>query len=140
MSSALASRPEPDRVAPQPRPGLSSSTLLAGATVVLLLAPLAFGAVQPWAIFLLEASAAVLLLAWGFGQWASRELTVALHPLYAPMLAFGALVAVQLLAGITAYKHVTYSLLLLYFSYGMVAFVVTQSLRRSSQLRPLAWI
>jgi O-antigen ligase len=56
------------------------------------------------------------------------------------MLAFGVLVALQLLAGITAYKHVTYSLLLLYFSYGMVAFVVTQSLRRSSQLRPLAWI
>ncbi len=140
MSSALASRPEPDRVAPQPRPGLSSSTLLGGAAVVLLLAPLAFGAVQPWAIFLLEASAAGLLLAWGFRQWANRELTLAPHPLYAPMLAFGALVAVQLIGGITAYKHVTYSLLLLYFSYGMLAFVVTQTLRRSWQLRPLAWI
>ncbi len=140
MSSALAYRTEPDRVAPQSRLHLSSSTLLGGATVVLLLAPLAFGAVEPWAIFLLEASAAALLLAWGFRQWASRELTVAPHPLYGPMLAFGALVAVQRLAGITAYKHVTYSLLLLYFGYGMLAFVVTQTLRRSSQLRPLAWV
>jgi len=140
VSSALAYRTEPDRVAPQSRLHLSSSTLLGGATVVLLLAPLAFGAVEPWAIFLLEASAAALLLAWGFRQWASRELTVAPHPLYGPMLAFGALVAVQRLAGITAYKHVTYSLLLLYFGYGMLAFVVTQTLRRSSQLRPLAWV
>jgi len=140
VSSALAYRPEPDGVAPQPRLGLSSSTLLGGASVVLLFAPLAFGAVQPWAIFLLEASAAALLLAWGFRRWKSRELKVAPHPLYAPMLAFGALVVVQWLAGITAYKHVTYSLLLLYFSYGMLAFVVTQTLRRSSQVRPLAWV
>src|SRR5882672_5873171 len=129
MSSALAYRAEPDRVAPKPRPGLSSSTLLGGATVVLLLAPLAFGAVEPWAIFLLEASAAVLLLAWGFRQWSRQELTLAPHPLYGPMLAFAALIALQLLAGITAYKHVSYSLLLLYFCYGMLAFVVTQTLR-----------
>ena len=140
MSSALAYQPEPDRVAPQVRPGLSSSMLLGGATVVLLLSPLAFGAVQPWAIFLLEASAALLLLAWGFRQWTTRELTIASHPLFGPMLAFGALVIVQSLAGITAYKHATYSLLLLYLAYGMLAFVVTQTLRRSSQLRPLAWV
>ena len=140
MSSALAYRPEPDPVAPQPRPGLSNSTLLGGAAVVLLLAPLAFGAVEPWAIFLLEASAVALLLAWGFRQWAGRELTIAPHPLYGPMLGFGALVVLQWLAGITAYRHVTYSLLLLYFGYAMLAFVVTQTLRRSSQLRPLAWI
>ncbi|MFY9558878.1 MAG: O-antigen ligase family protein [Terriglobales bacterium] len=139
MSSALAYRPEPDRVAPQPRPGLSSSTLLAGACAVLLLAPLAFGAVQPWAIFLLEASATLLLLAWGVRQWTRRELKFTPHPLYAPMLAFGALVLVQWLAGVTAYRHVTYSLLLLYLSYGMLAFVVTQALERSSQLRLLAW-
>ena len=140
MSSALAYRTEPDRVTPQRRLGFSNSTLLGGAASVLLVAPLAFGAVEPWAIFLLEASAAVLLLAWGFRQWASRELTVASHPLYPPMLLFATLVVVQALAGITAYQHVTYALLLLYFSYGMLAFVVTQTLRRSSQLRPLAWI
>src|SRR5258705_4375299 len=108
--------------------------LLAGAGVVLLSAPLAFGAVQPWAIFLLQASAAVLLLAWGFRQWASRELTVAPHPLYGPMVMFGALVLLQWLAGNTAYKHVTYSLLLLYCGYGMLVVVVTQTIRRSLQL------
>ncbi len=54
------------------------------------------------------------------------------------MLAFGALVALQWLTGLTSYRYVTYSLLLLYVSYGMLAFVVTQTLRRSSQVRTLA--
>jgi O-antigen ligase len=140
VSTALAHSHESDRMAPSSRFGLSSSTLLGGATVVLLSAPLAFGAVQPWAIFLLEASAAVLFAAWGLRQWNSGELKVVWHPLYAPMLAFGALVVVQWLAGITAYRYVTYSLLLLYVSYGMLAFVVTQTLRRSSQVRQLAGV
>ncbi len=138
MSSALAPSHKSDRVAPRPRRGLSNSMLLAGASVVLLAAPLAFGAVQPWAIFLLQASAAVLFVAWGFHQWKSGELKVSWHPLYAPMLAFGALVAVQWLTGVTAYRYVTYSLFLLYVSYGILAFVVTQTLRRSSQVSSLA--
>ena len=105
MSSALAYRTEPGSIDPKHRRGLSHSIQLAGATVVLLAAPLAFGAVEPWAIFLLEASAALLLLCWGYRQWANRELTILPHPLYAPMMAFGALVIVQWLTGITAYRH-----------------------------------
>jgi O-antigen ligase len=140
VSTALAYRPEPDRVARQPRPGVSSSTLLGGVCAVLLFAPLAFGSVQPWAIFVLQAGSALLLTAWGFRQWTQRELSFVPHPLYAPMVAFVALVALQCLAGITAYRHVTYSWLLLYLSYGMLAFVLTQTLRRSSQLRVLIWV
>jgi O-antigen ligase len=140
MSTALAYRHEPERVARQPRSGLSSSTLLGAAAAILLFAPLAFGSVQPWAIFLLEASATLLLLAWGFRQWTRRELDFVPHPLYLPMLAFLALAGLQWLAGITAYRQVTYSLLLLYLAYGMLAFVVTQTLRRASQLRAFAWV
>jgi O-antigen ligase len=138
VSSALAPSPKSNRVAPRPRMGLSNTMLLGGASIVLLSAPLAFGAVQPWAIFLQETCAALLLVGWGFHQWKSGELKVLWHPLYAPMLAFGALVAVQWLTGATAYRYVTYSLLLRYVSYGMLAFVFTQTLRRSSQVRPLA--
>lgn len=117
---------------------LSSSSLFAGATLILLAAPLAFGAVQPWAIFLLESSAALLFLAWGFRQWRDRELRVAWHPLYAPMLAFASIVLLQWITGITAYRQVTSSLLLLYVAYGMLVFVASQTLRRSSQIRVLA--
>jgi O-antigen ligase len=140
VSAALAVTPESDRTARKPRFGLSSNELLSAACAVLLLAPLAFGAVEAWSIFALQASAALLFAGWGVWQWSSGELKIASHPLYAPMLAFIALVLLQALTGITAYRHATYSQLLLYLSYGMLVFVVIQTLRRSSQLRTLAWV
>lgn len=140
MSSALAHSHKPGHLAQRPAWSLSSSTLLGGACVVLLAAPLAFGAVQPWAIFLLQASSVALLIAWGYHQWKSGELKIVWHPVYAPMLAFGALVVIQWVTGLTSYRYVTYSLLLLYVSYGILIFVVTQALKRSSQVRPLAGI
>ncbi len=60
------------------------------------------------------------------------------HPLYRPMAAFFALVLLQWLVGTTAYRQVTYSHLLLYAAYGMLVFVVTQTLRRSSQFEMMA--
>jgi O-antigen ligase len=114
--------------------------LLGGAGVILLAAPLAFGAVEPWAILALQVSVTLLFLAWGFRQWTNREIEIIPHPLHLPMLAFAALVTFQWLTGMTAYRHATYSLLLLYLSYGLLAFVVTQSLRRASQLDKFTWV
>jgi O-antigen ligase len=106
--------------------------------VVLLLGPLAFGAVQPWSIFALEACAVLLLTAWAYRQNINRELQVSDHPLYRPMAAFFGLVLLQWAVGTTAYRYVTYTHLLLYAAYGMLLFVVTQSLRRSSQFELMA--
>jgi O-antigen ligase len=114
--------------------------LLGGAGAVLLSAPLALGAVEPWAILALQASATLLFLAWGFRQWASGEIQITPHPLYRPMLAFAALITLQWLTGMTAYPHATYSRLLLYLSYGLLVFVVTQTLRRTAQLATFPWI
>jgi O-antigen ligase len=140
MSSALATQPEPAPVAnakvSHARP--TNSALLACACAVLLLGPLAFGAVEPWSIFTLEACAMLLLAAWAYRQWDRHELRVHDHALYRPMAAFFALVAVQWLAGTTAYRYATYTHLLLYAAYGMLAFVVTQTLHRSSQFEMLA--
>ena len=108
-----------------------------GAAAVLLLGPLAFGAVEPWSIFALEACAMLLLAAWASRQWINRELDVSDHVLYRPMAAFFALALVQWLTGTTAYRLVTYTHLLLYAAYGMLVFVVTQTLRRSSQFELL---
>ena len=139
MSSALAFQPDSAPVAKAAQPLLSNTRLLSAACAILLLAPLAFGAVEPWGMFALEASATLLLLAWGIRQWTNHELDVAPHPLYPPMLAFAALVAVQWLSGATAYRWATYSSILVYFSYAALLFVVTQTLRRPSQLGRLAW-
>ena len=140
MSSAVAFQPEPPRVAKGRRPILTSSVLLAGGGAILLSAPLTFGAVEPWAVLALQASATLLFVAWGARQWVNREIQFTSHPLYRPMLAFAALVTLQWLTGWTAYRHATYSLLLLYLSYGLLVFVVTQTLQRASQLQKSAWI
>ncbi|HWC19780.1 MAG TPA: O-antigen ligase family protein, partial [Terriglobales bacterium] len=121
------------------RPFLTSNNLLGASCAVLLSAPLAFGAVEPWAVFLLELCAAVLLVAWALRQYVHRELDLIPNPVYIPALVFAALVSAQWIAGFTAYRQQTYSHLLLYVAYGMLAFVVTQSLRRTSQLWWLAW-
>ncbi len=138
MSSALATQPEPATIAKVPRLRLSSTALLTGACAVLLLGPLAFGAVEPWSIFALEVCATLLLAGWASRQWIHRELDVYGNVLYSPMAAFFALVLLQWVVGTTAYRHVTYSHLLLYAAYGMLAFVVTQTLHRSSQFELMA--
>ena len=138
MSSALATQPEPAPVAKVPQPRLTNTALLMGASAVLLFGPLAFGAVEPWSIFGLESCATLVLVVWAYRQWKNRELNVLDNPLYRPMGAFSALVLVQWIIGTTAYRQVTYTHLLLYAAYGMLAFVVSQTLRRSSQFEMLA--
>jgi O-antigen ligase len=138
VSSALATQPEPAPVAKASQPLLTNNALLMGASAILLLGPLAFGAVEPWSIFALETCSTLLLTVWAARQWINRELNVSDHVLYRPMAAFFLLVLVQWLIGITAYRYVTYSHLLIYAAYGMLVFVVTQSLRRASQFEMLA--
>lgn len=138
MSSALATQPEPSPIAKAPQPQITNTALLLGASAILLLGPLVFGAVEPWSIFVLETCSMSLLAVWAYRQWSSGALTVLDQPLYRPMAAFFALVLLQWVLGTTAYRHVTYSHLLLYCAYGMLAFVVSQTLRRSSQFELLA--
>ena len=138
MSSALAVQPEPAPVTKASRPKLTNSALFAGTGIVLLLAPLAFGAVEPWSIFALEVGAVLLLLAWGFRQWSNHQIDVVNNVLYLPMAAFFVLAALQWITGATSYRYVTYTHLLLYAAYGMLAFVASQSLRRSSQFDLIA--
>ncbi|MGA7286993.1 MAG: O-antigen ligase family protein, partial [Terriglobales bacterium] len=136
----MATQPEPAPAVKASQPRLTSTTLFVGACAVLLFGPLAFGAVEPWSSFALETCAVLLLAVWAYRQWLNRELTVFNHPLYRPMAAFFAVVLLQWVAGTTAYRHVTYSHLLLYAAYGMLAFVVTQTLRRSSQFELMAQV
>ena len=92
MSSALATQPESAPVARSSQPRLTNNALLTAAGGVLLLGPLAFGAVEPWSIFALEASAMLLLAVWASRQWINRELNFSDNVLYRPMAAFFALV------------------------------------------------
>lgn len=113
--------------------------LFHGLFALLLFGPLAFGAVEPWSMFLMEAGSAALFVLWAIRQVQSGELQISSSPLFPPMLAFGLLIALQLAAGFSAYAYATASGARLYCSYGLLCFLTVQCLRRTSQLKTLAW-
>jgi O-antigen ligase len=121
-----------------PRRSTLDSVIFQGVVGLLLFGPLAFGAVEPWAIFVLEWGAALLFALWIITQVTSRELLVIGNPMFPPLLVFGALVAFQLVTGRTAYRYETFSSALLYCAYGLLCFLVVQCLRKTSQVKTLA--
>lgn len=114
--------------------------LLYGIFGLLMCGPLAFGAVEPWSVFLIEAGTVALAFAWLARQWIEGEIQVRWNPLFLPMLAFFVLVAVQIALRTSAYLHDTVSQTLLYCAYGMLCFLASQILTRSSQARKIAVI
>jgi O-antigen ligase len=124
------------------RPAISAkmeSVLLYGVFGLLLFGPLAFGAVEPWSIFAMEAGATALFLAWMGSQVLEGAIKVRWNPLFLPMAAFAGLVLIQLLFHGTAYLHDTASLALLYCAYAILCFLATQVLTRAPQARSLAF-
>jgi O-antigen ligase len=116
------------------------SQILFGVFVLLLFSPLAFGAVEPWAIFLLEAGSALLLCWWIYQQARTGTIQIRGNPLFAPMIAFAALVLLQVVFRISAYAHDTISTAVLYLAYAMLAFLVSQTLHRSAQAKTIGCV
>jgi O-antigen ligase len=116
------------------------TALLYGIFGLLLFGPLAFGAVEPWSIFLMEAGSAALFLLWIGKQVLDGDMKIRWNPLFLPMGVFGLLIVSQLVFHITAYRHDTVSLALLYCSYAMLCFLAGQTLIRGSQARTLALV
>ena len=114
--------------------------LLYGTFGLLLFGPLAFGAVEPWSIFVLEIGSVVLTLLWLAKQGIDSQMTIRWNPLYLPMAAFGVLILGQVIFRASAYPHDTVSGALLYCAYGMLCFLSGQTLMRSAQARKLAVI
>src|SRR5258708_38527533 len=116
------------------------SILLYGTFGLLMFGPLAFGAVEPWSTFVLEAGAALLPLLWIGKQGLDGQLTIRFNPLFLPMGAFGLLIFLQMVLRASAYRHDTVSGALLYCAYGVLCFLSSQTLLRSVQARKLALI
>ena len=138
MTSAVLCPPITEPVvALQPSRSPLDQVIFYGAFGLLLFGPLAFGATEPWSIFVLQSGSASLLLLWAFRQVQLGELVIMKSPLFAPMLLFVALVGFQSIAGQTGYRYQTFRVALLYFAYGALILVVVQSLRRTSQVKSL---
>jgi O-antigen ligase len=136
-AAALATRLE-QRTRKRSSHSTVDTAVFCGLFALLLFAPLAFGATEPWSICCLELGAATLTLIWFTSNLLSPKLRIKNSSLFMPMLAFAALVFAQLIAGITAYRYRTFSAALLYCAYGMLVFLTVQVLRRKWQIKILA--
>jgi O-antigen ligase len=119
---------------------LIGNVVLYATFALLMFGPLAFGAVEPWSTFVLEIGSVSLTAIWFGKQWLDGQLKIRWNPLFLPMAAFGVLVLIQIVFRITAYRHATSSAVLLYCAYGMLCFLASQTLIRSSQARRVAVI
>ena len=109
-----------------------------GVAGLLLFSPLAFGAVEPWAVFVIESGSAILFAVWMIGQMRSPQIKVLWAPIFPPMLVFAGIALLQLALGLSAYRHATSTGLFLYLAYGLICFLITQTLTRTRQLRRIA--
>jgi O-antigen ligase len=116
------------------------TVLLYGIFGLLLFGPLAFGAVEPWSIFMLEAGAAALFLLWIGKQVVDGEMKVRGNPLFLPMGVFGLLIVLQLVFRVTAYPHDTVSVALQYVAYATLCFLAGQTVLRGVQARKLTLV
>jgi O-antigen ligase len=139
VSSAVAVAPAvQNQVTQKTRSAHLQSAPLFGVLGLLLFAPLAFGAVEPWAVFILEAGAIFVFILWAIGQATTGELQITGSTVFSPMLAFWALIIFQLGWQQTAYRAATASAVLLYGAYGLLCFLMVQGLQRRWQVKMLA--
>jgi O-antigen ligase len=127
-------------ISPQLRSARLGAIVLYGTFGLLMFGPLAFGTVEPWSIFLLQTGAVVLTLLWLAKQWLDQKITLSWNPLFLPIAAFGVLILLQIVFRTSAYHHDTISGAMLYISYGLLCFLATQTLVRTTQARRIAVI
>lgn len=122
-------------------PRAVTQLLFAGTLAVLMFGPLALGAVDPWAIFMLEGGAAALLLLWTIAAaLLPLGLRIRLSPLLPPMLLYFGVGVLQLLLGRSAYAYNGIMELQLALAYSVLAFLLLQSLQRNGDFTRLGWI
>jgi O-antigen ligase len=114
------------------------SSVLYGALGLLLFGPLAFGATDPWSIFVLELGSALLFSAWAISHIRAGALCIRGNRLFVPMLAFAIVPAIQWFGARTASKEKTFSTAMLFVAYGLLSFLLVQSLRHTQQVRNIA--
>ncbi len=104
-------------------PGILQWVLVLGLCALLMFAVLAFGAVQEWSTFAVEAGAAVLFLVWAAKQLVSGQVKISKNPLYLPAFLFFVLILAQVALRKSAYGYVTRYEALQYVSYGIVLLI-----------------
>ncbi len=114
--------------------------LVLGLSAVLIFAVLAFGAVDEWSTFTLEAGAAALFLTWVVKQFISQRLKLSKNSLYMPSLLFFGLILAQIALHRSAYGYVTQYEALQYVAYGILLLIASECIRHEDTRRVFALI
>jgi O-antigen ligase len=139
--SAAQQLPEATAEVRQLSPALEwgQGAILATTLGLLMFGPLAFGAVEPWSLFVLQAGSALLIGAWLVRSLLRNKLELRWNPALLPMTAMLALMTGQLmLPHWSAYRYATYASLLIYLSYATIVFLLIQTLTRTRHVRRAA--
>ncbi len=109
--------------------------LVLGLCALLSFGPLAFGATESWSVAVLEVGTAILMGLWLLKQLTLQRVKLRANPLFAPMALFAAVVLLQLLTGLTAYREITLQRALLMLAYAGILFLVVHALRSDHDLK-----
>src|SRR5208282_2750761 len=112
--------------------------LLGGLLVLLIFAPLAFGAVEEWSVFVLRVGAAGLIAIWTLQQVLRTEIDLVVIPLFIPAVFFGVILIMQSTLPMSAYRHATIDESLNYVVYGIVLFLAVQTVRDDANAKTFA--
>jgi O-antigen ligase len=113
--------------------------LRAGLCVLLAFSVLSHGAVEEWAMAVLEIGAALLFLYWAALLFRGRQTEIVLPAVFFPVLLFFFLSAAQLLFHSTLYFFATRAELQLAASYLLLLFLAAQAYRTLSDWRGFVW-
>ena len=125
---------------PDHPPGILRWVLALSLCALLIFAVLAFGAVDEWSTFTLEASAAALFLVWAGKQLVSKQVKLSKNPLYPPAVLFFGLILAQIALRRSAYGYVTKYEALQYVAYGILLLIAAECVRHEDTRRAFALI
>jgi len=103
-------------------------------------AVVAFGAVDVWALSVLEIGAAVLFVVWALLVCKDSEAKIYWTPLNWPLLGLIGVGILQLVVHKTAYSFATRAEILKLTAYFLIFFLAAQVFRRREELSQLAWL
>ncbi len=112
--------------------------LLAGLFLLIAFAIVAFGAVEPWAVFIFEAGSLLLFVLWAMQQLAQPQFALRRNPLYPGLGLLAAVVAIQVGFGLTAYRAATLEQALKYLAYVFLMVVANDVFRRATLVQRFA--
>lgn len=119
-------------------PRVLDDLLTVGLCLLLIFGVLAFGAVEEWAVFILQAGTAALLLLWAGKQLLAGAVELHGTPLFPPMALLILLVAAQWLLGTSAYAYTTRSESLRFCAYVGLLFLAAQVFQGQRAIRIFA--